>query len=68
MKTISNYQIAKSTLKSVSLDAKAQYSTDKPMIRQTINDYLDYLCKDFNLSEYQRNLLSNYACTLHPKN
>lgn len=62
------YQNAKNDLKAVSQDAKAQHRNDKPAIRQTINDYVDYLCKDLNLSEYQRNLLSNYACKLHPKN
>lgn len=68
MKTISNYQIAKTTLKSVSLDAKANNRTDKPLIRMTINDAVDSISRDLKLSEYQRNLLSNYACTLHPKN
>ena len=62
------YQNVKSNLKAVSQDAKAQHRNDKPAIRQTINDYVDYLCKDLNLSEYQRNSLSNYACKLHPKN
>ena len=62
------YQNAKSNLKAVSQDAKAQHRNDNPAIRQTIHDYVDYLCKDLNLSEYQRNLLSNYACKLHPKN
>ena len=65
---MTHYQNAKSSLKDVSQDAKAQYRNDKPAIRQTINDYVDYLCKDLNLSEYKRNLLSNYACKLHPKN
>ena len=65
---MTQYQNAKSSLKDVSQDAKAQYRNDKPAIRQTINDYVDYLCKDLNLSEYKRNLLSNYACKLHPKN
>lgn len=65
---MTSYQNAKSNLKAVSQDAKAQHRNDKPAIRQTINDYVDYLCKDLNLSEYQRNLLSNYACKLHPKN
>lgn len=65
---MTNYQIAKSTLKSVSLDAKAQYRNDKPMVRMTINDTVDSISKDLNLSEYQRNLLSNYDCKLHAKN
>lgn len=70
MKTnnITKYQIAKNTLKAVSLDAKKEFRTDKPMVRMIINDTCDSCCKDLNLSEYQRNLLSNYACSLHPKN
>ena len=65
MKTITNYQIAKNTLKVVSLDAKSQYRNDKPMIRMIINDTTDEIY--LKLSDYQRNLLSNYACKLHPK-
>jgi predicted GNAT superfamily acetyltransferase len=68
MKTVSDYQMAKQTLKNVSNQAKENYPTDKPAIRQTINNYMDYLCKNYKLSDYQRNLLSNYACKLHPKN
>lgn len=64
---ITKYTIAKTTLRWVSLDAKAEYRTDKPMIRTIINDTLDSIIRDLNLSEYQSNLLSNYACTLHPK-
>ena len=68
MKTISNYQIAKTTLKSASLDARAKNRTDKPLIRMIINDTVDSISRDLKLSEYQISLLSNYACTLHPKN
>lgn len=66
MKT-NNYQIAKSTLKSVSYDAKSEFRNDKPMIRQIINDTCYSISRDLNLSEYQMSLLSNYACRLHPK-
>lgn len=31
------------------------------------NDTVDSLSKDYNLSERQRDMLSNYACKLHPK-
>lgn len=68
MKTISKYQQAKISLKNVSIRLKENYSTDKPLIRQGINDFANYLFRDYNLSDYQRNLLSNYACSLHPKN
>lgn len=68
MKTISKYQQVKIALKISAKQFKERFSDDKPMIRQLINDEVDYYCKDLNLSEYQRNLLSNYACKLHPKN
>lgn len=67
MKTLTNYQIAKSILKTVSYDAKGNHRGDKPMIRQIINDTADGICRDYNFSEHYRNLLSNYACKLHPK-
>jgi hypothetical protein len=60
------YQQAKSMLRSHAEYVKVQFSGDKPAIRQSINDYTDSICKDFKLSEYKRNLLSNYACKLHP--
>jgi len=63
---MTNYQLAKSTLKSISLDAKSTFRNDLPAIRQTINDSADSICKGLNLSEHERNLLSNYACKLHP--
>lgn len=64
---MTNYQIAKATLKSVSLDAKAEFRSDKPAVRQIINDTVDGICKDLQLSDYHRDLLANYACKLHPK-
>lgn len=62
------YQQAKEELKERASDAKSQFKTDKPAIRQTINDFTDLLCRSYQLTEYQRNLLANYACKLHPKN
>lgn len=64
---MTNYQIAKNTLKGIALDAKQQHRNDKPMIRQILNDSCDSISRDLNLSEYQRNFLSNYVCELHPK-
>jgi hypothetical protein len=64
---MTNYQIAKNILKIVSLDAKKEFRTDKPMVRQIINDTADSISRDLKLTEYQRNSLSNYACKLHPK-
>jgi len=66
MKT--KYQYAKSKLRSHAEYVSVQFRGDKPAIRQSINDYADSISKDFNLSEYQRNLLSDYTCKLHPKN
>ncbi len=63
---MTDYQVAKSTLKEMAAFAKGVYYNDKPAIRQHINDGADSLCKGLNLSDYQRDLLANYACTLHP--
>ena len=63
----SKYQIAKSTLLSISNDAKSRFRNDKPAVRQTINDTSYEISRDLFLSEYQTNLLSNYACKLHDK-
>lgn len=68
MKPISNYQKAKQTLKNEAIEYKKVIKNDIPLIRMNINDDVDFISKHLNLSEHQRNLLSNYACTLHPKN
>jgi len=60
------YQQAKNALKLASIQDKKHFKDDKPAVRQSINDFCDHLSKDLNLTEYQRNLLSNYACKLHP--
>jgi len=66
MKT-TNYQQAKSQLKHASKVIKKDFGTDKPAIRMHINDTCDTIYKDYyRLTEYQQNLLHNYACTLHP--
>jgi hypothetical protein len=65
---MTNYQDAKSQLILISYHAKEQHTNDKPLIRMMINDSAYMLSIDLKLSEYQTNLLSNYACTLHPKN
>lgn len=64
---MTKYKQAKQQLKEVAEMAKSQYSNDKPMIRQIINDSVDFWCKEYDFNEYKRNLLSLYACTLHPK-
>ena len=67
MKT-SKYQQAKAELKECAEVAKRYYWNDKPAVNMVINDCLDRIIKELNLTEHKRNLLSNYACTLHPKN
>ena len=64
---MTNYQQAKKQLKEIAKTAKQQHPTDKPLIRMIINDSVDSLSRG-NLTEYQRYLLSDYACKLHPKN
>ena len=63
---MTTYQNAKQLLKMYSLNTKLEYKNDKPAVRMLINDSVDSISKDFNLSNYQRDLLSNYACKLHP--
>jgi len=57
---------AKNQLKQIALDAKGRFSTDKPAIRQTINDSADAIGRDLKLNEKQIDSLANYACKLHP--
>lgn len=63
---MTTYKTAKESLKEIAKEVKQSYKNDKPLIRMVINDEIDNLSKDLNLTEYQRNLLSNYACKLHP--
>jgi len=65
---MTQYQEMKSMLRSHAEYVSVQFRGDKPAIRQSINDYTDSICKDYKASEYHRDLLSNYACKLHPKN
>lgn len=61
------YQTAKIELKQTAIEAKKQFKNDSPAIRMIINDEVDNLCKSLRLTDYQRDLLCNYACSLHPK-
>jgi hypothetical protein len=63
----SNYQQAKQQLKSIAAIAKINHPKDKPAIRLEISSCIDNIASNHNLTEYQRNLLHNYACVLHPK-
>ena len=64
---MTKYQNAKLMLRSHAEFVKALHRKDKPMIRQSINDYTDSICKDFRLTDRQTDLLSNFAAKLHPK-
>jgi len=66
MKTTA-YQQAKDQLKEIARIVRRTDPHDKPAQRQTLNDCADTICKDFNLSEAQRDRLSNFVCSLHPK-
>ena len=68
MKTKTTYQQVKADLKEIADSAKKEHKNDLPGIRMIINDSVDMLCKENRFSDYYRNLLSNYSCTLHPKN
>ena len=63
-----NYKNAKFYLKQAAKDIKEKHKTDKPAQRMYINDTVDFLCKNYQFSEYKSNLLSLYACKLHQKN
>lgn len=65
--TTTDYQVAKDTLKDMADYAKEIYYNDKPAIRESINDGMDAICRDLNLSDHKRDLLANYACKLHPR-
>lgn len=60
------YQECKSRLRSHAEYVKVQLRSDKPAIRQAINDYADMIGRDFDLNEHQKNLLAIYAGKLHP--
>lgn len=67
MKTKTTYQQVKADLKEIAYTAKMEHKNDLPAIRMIINDSVDMLCKVYQFTDYYRNLLSNYACFLHPK-
>jgi hypothetical protein len=63
---MTTYQQAKNKLISHAEWVKVRYSDDKPAIMESINEYTHMLTKDFDLPEWQKNLLHNYAAKLHP--
>ena len=65
---MSNYQEAKSLLRSHAEYVSVLLRGDKPGIRQSINDYADAIGRDSKLTEHEMDSLANYACKLHPEN
>jgi hypothetical protein len=63
---MTNYQQAKEALKRSAIWVKKTFPNDLPMIRQSINDHADSLCRSFQLTDRQIDMLANYACKLHP--
>lgn len=63
-----NYKSAKILLKNHAAEVKKAFKNDYPAQRMYINDFVDMLCKDYHLSERERDLLSNYSIKFHPKN
>lgn len=64
---MTQYMSIKRNLKDIADMAKSQFPNDKPAIRQIINDSVYFQCKEYQLNERERDMLSNYACKLHPK-
>lgn len=64
MKT--QYQHAKEALRNISIEAKEHFKNDKPAIRMHINNAVNWVSDDFNLTDHKNSLLHDYACTLHP--
>ena len=62
-----NYQKAKKELLSFAKEIKEKYKTDLQAQRMYINDFSDYLKKNYLLSENKERLLDDYCCKLHPK-
>jgi len=63
------YLIAKAEIKKLAKNLKSGIN-DKPLIRQTLNDHCDTLCRDFNfmamkeqISEKQAKLYSNWLAS-----
>ena len=63
---MTNYKNSKQELKDVANLMKEIHPTDKPLVRMCINDEVFHLSQLYNLSEREINLLSEYACSLHP--
>jgi len=67
MKATTNYQEAKKELKFIADFAKKEYKNDLPAVRTYINDSVNWVSDNYDLSNYKNSLLHDYACKLHPK-
>ncbi len=61
------YQLAKLELTVIAKQAKDRYPSDKPAQRMIINDNCYFIGSNYNLSEYQKTCIENYAAKLQPK-
>ncbi len=64
IRTAPEYQYAKKLLKERADFMKKEYPSDKPLQRIVINNFCDWLCRNYSFSSYKCNLLSNYAYKL----
>lgn len=64
---MTTYKQAKQQLKDAQVRLKNLFNTDKPAIRQGLNDYTDYLIREYRLNTFDQNRLVNYCCHLHLK-
>ena len=63
---MTNYQYAKLDLKEIAMQVKKDKPTDKPYQRMIINDSVNWVSDNHSLTDYQNELLHNYACKLQP--
>lgn len=64
---MTRYMRIKSMLTEEAANLKAANYSDKTLIRTALNDYTDYLIKEYQLSTFNQNRLANYCSHLHPK-
>lgn len=63
-----SYNACKTMLKLHAKEVKTKFSDDKPLCRQSINDFADMLCKShLSITEKQKEWLHSLAGKLHPK-
>lgn len=63
---MTTYQKLKAILKETAEEVRVRYKNDKPAQRMAINDTCDELIRSSSLSENKCELLTRYACKLHP--